>query len=370
MSINPRRTLLEPRGLDAAERSGPFRVETDRALAQFRTRKEELQRGVKRGELTPKVARRIAREAASELREGLIARSETFSASPRSFKDRLNEASNARDRARESASLESLQRETNRLLKTSLIEQEIRNREDEFRGRTYLRPVQGGEPTPTIESLLRYHDQAAIGGDEAAREWSRRQLESRRDLALEPADQRRIDLACDRPDRINPRLVDRYVEQMSVADETDRERFALQAIDARDANACIASYLLARETPEGVGHSWVRRVLNSLDQIPDAALAMLRSWEVQVGAEEAEAARVEAERVLALVEAEAAMPGLTAPGESELDRLTRHDHLPPVAPGESIGLTLQRRGLSEAEFRALQQEEPSETTAEDPSTTA
>ena len=147
------------------------------------------------------------------------------------------------------------------------------------------------------------------------------------------------------------------------------ERFALQAIDARDSNACVASYLLAREAPEEVGSSWVRRVLNGLDQVPDAALAMLRSWEVQVGAEEAEAARTEADRVLSIVEAEAALPGLTAPDESEVDRQTRHDHLPPVAPGESIGLALQRRGLSEAEFRALQQEDQAEETAEEPTTT-
>src|SRR6185437_10047896 len=133
---------------------------------------------------------------------------------PRIFLDRLVEVGNARKRARERQSTEGLQRETNRLLRQTLIEQQLQSRAAEFEGRTFVRPAHGGVPVPTLDALLSFHEMAGNAGDEAAMEWARRQLEGFRTRVVEPQDQRRIDLACDRPDLVNPRLVETYVESL------------------------------------------------------------------------------------------------------------------------------------------------------------
>lgn len=354
MALNPLRTSLETLGLRVSEGRSTFKPEADAALARFRARRDELGAGVRRGELTPRVARRLAAEAAAELRRSLLDRADAFNTVPQAFVDRLSEAASARDRGRESASLEALQRETNRLLRDSLIEQQLRNREEEFRGQTYTRRVAGGDPAPSLDDLLRLHQSATLAGDEAAREWARRQLEAVRPLAPDPEDQRRIDLACDRPDRVNPRLVSRYVEQLERAPDDDLDRFASHAIEARDANACVAAYVLARQAPEGSRHGWVRRVLDGLERFPDTALTTLRGMEADSRAEEAEAARAELELAATIAEAEAAMPALRAPTEEELGRRSRMENLPTAEPAEPIGLVPRRRGLSAEEFAALE----------------
>ncbi|QDV36753.1 hypothetical protein [Tautonia plasticadhaerens] len=354
MALNPLRTNLEALGIRAAQGGSGFKPEADAALARFRARRDELGAGVRRGEVTPKVARRLASEAAAELRRSLLERAEASCSVPRAFLDRLSEAASARDRARESASLEALQRETNRLLRDSLIEQQLRNREEEFRGRTYTRRVAGGDPAPTLDDLLRLHQSATLSGDEAAREWARRQLEALRAIAPNPGDQRRIDLACDRPDRVNPRLVSGYVEELEGVPGDDLDQFTRHAIEARDANACIAAYVLARQSPEGSAAGWVRRVLDGLERFPDAAIATIRGMEADCRAEEAEAARAEVELAATIAEAEAAMPALKAPTEEEMGRRSRMEHLPAAEPAEPIGLVPRRRGLSAEEFAAVE----------------
>ncbi|RUL85734.1 hypothetical protein [Tautonia sociabilis] len=362
MSLTPRRVPLGPIGVRAdeagADASPAFRPEAEAALARFRARRDELQRGVRRGELTPRVARRLAAEAAAALRSALAAEAETFSPTPRAFLDRLAEAADDRRRAREAASLEALQRETNRLLRDSLIEQQLRNREDEFRARTYTRRVAGGDPSPTLDGLLRFHEDASLAGDEAALEWARRQLEAFRPLAPDPDDQRKIDLATDRPDRVNPRLVSRYVEQLDGAPPDDLEAFARHALEARDANACVAAFVLARQAPEGTALGLVRQVLDGLSQFPDAAIATLRCWEADARSADAAAAIAEAERVASIAEQEAALPGVAPPTEAELDRLARIESLPLAAPDEPIGLVPVRRGLSPEEFQTLESTSP------------
>jgi hypothetical protein len=364
MALNPLRKQLGSLGLRVAEASSAFKPEADLALARFRARRDELQAGVHRGELTPKVARRLASEAAAELRRSLSERAEAFSPVPRTFFDRLSEATSVRNRARESSSLEVLQRETNRLLRDSLIEQQLRNREDEFRGQTYHRRVAGGEPSPSLNDLLRFHQSATHAGDDAAREWARRQLEAFRVLTLDPEDQRLIDLACDRPERLNPRLVSRYVEQLDGVPTDDLDDFTQHAIEARDANACVAAYVLARQSPEGTALGWVRRVLDGIDRFPDVAIGALRCWEADSRSEEADAARAEVDLAVNIAEAEASMPALKAPTEEELGRRARIETLPPADPAEPIGLVPRRRGLSNEEFAAVDAQ-PAPVDAED-----
>jgi len=362
MALNPHRTMMiKTPNMEGT--NSPFRAEAEAALERFRARRDELRRLVRRGELTPKVARQQAAEAARQLRAALQERGEQFQASPPLFAERLEHAVGERTRARESSSLEALQRETNKLLRDSLIEQQIQSRASEFKGRAYERPVAGGDAVPTLNSLLQFHEAATAAGDEAAREWARRELEGFRSRVAEPSDQRRIDLACDRPDHVNPRIAERYVEQMEGRSTEELETFVEHALQARDASACVAAFTLARQAPEGSEFHWVRRVLSSLDQFPDSALMTLRGLEAEARQAEAAAAREEAERVAALAEAEAEMPSLQAPSDAEVDRFTRLETLPSVATGQPIGLALDRRGLTPEEYQDAQTAPESESDA-------
>ena len=344
MSLNPLRKELTSAGMAAALQDSPFRAEADAALAGFRAVRADLELRVRRGELTVKVARERAGEAASRLRDLLAPKAEQYSPVPRAFQDRLVQAVEARKLARERGSLEVLQRETNRLLKQTLIEQQLGSRVAEFEGKTFVKPMGGGNPAPTLDSLLRFHEASAQGGDDAGMEWSRRQLEGMRKLVFEPEDARRIDRACERPDQLSPPIVDRYVETLRQAPAEAIEGFVAQALAERDANACTAAFVLAREAPEGGSARWVREVLDGLGEFPDAALNALRGLEAEARAAEAEAARGRAELVIVSAQSDARMHGLEAPSAAEVERMDRARSLPVAAEGEPIGLALGRRG--------------------------
>ncbi|CAN5866576.1 hypothetical protein BH23PLA1_BH23PLA1_09340 [soil metagenome] len=367
MPLNPLRPALGPRGLRTQNTDSPFQSESDAALSGFRVVRQDLERRVQRGDLTLKVARQLAESAANDLRRDLLQKSEGYSPTPRVFLDRLVEAQLYRDRVREGMTIEGLQRETNRLLRQTLIEQQLQARAVEFEGRTFLRPMAGGTPTPTIDSLLALHESASQAGDEAAQEWARRQLEGLRGRSYNEDDIARIDRACDRPDRVNPRLVNQYVEALQGRTAEDLEPFVRQSLQGRDANACIAAFVLARQCPEGVSPSWVRAVLEGLKEFPDAALGTLRAWEADARQVEADEARAQAEHTIALAEAEARFSRVEPPTEAEIERRSRWEARPAAQVGEPIGLTLDRRGLTPEEFQSMNQidteEMPSQPTA-------
>ncbi|HWE38566.1 MAG TPA: hypothetical protein VG406_18490 [Isosphaeraceae bacterium] len=353
MALNPLRDALRQAGAGAFGEATPFRAEADDALIGFRALRDGFERQVRRGDLTPKVARERAAEAAGKLGEALRRQADGYSPAPRAFLDRLVEASNARARAREGLSLEGLQRETNRLLRRSLIEQQLVGRAHEFEGRAFVRPMIGGPPAPTLDSLLDFHETAVHAGDEAAQEWGRRQLEGYRNRVLNADDHRKIDRACDRPEAVNPRTVVGYVEAIRGRGAEELEAFVGQALAAGDASACAAAFVLAREAPEGPRARLVRSVLEGLGSFPDAAIESLRAWEADARRSESEAARAQADFAAALAEAEARFPGLDAPTDAELARRAR-EHARPVArldQGEPIGLALDRRGLDPDELR-------------------
>jgi len=352
MALNPLRDALAQSGLRASRNDSPFKAETDASLAAFQAIGRELKRRVDLGDLTPKVAREQAAEAAGRVRDDLLKRSEGYSPAPRAFSDRLIEAANARKRARENMSLEGLQRETNRLLRHGLIEQQITTRAAEFEGRAFVRPVGGGTPAPTLHSLLAFHDSALNAGDDTAQEWGRRQLESFRSRVIDPEDVHKIDRVCDRPDQVNPRIVGTYVDAMQGRDAAEMETFVAHSIEGRDANACMAAFVLARQAPEGLSLRWVRSTLNGLNEFPDAALASLRAWEADARRDEADAARAQAEYAAEVAQAEARYPGLEAPSPAALAQHARMMSRPLAASGESIGLAGDRRGLTPEEFQA------------------
>jgi hypothetical protein len=358
MALNPFREALGQAGLRAFHHDSTFKADADAALAQYQALHDDLERQVRRGDLTLKVAREKAAASAAQLRATLHERAGGYSPVPRVFLDRLIETSNARKWAREHLSMEGLQRETNLLLRQGLVEQQLQNRAVEFEGKTFVRSMAGGLPAPTLDRLLAFHETASLAGDETAREWARRQLEGFRTRVTAPEDQHLIDLACDRPELVNPRLVSRYMEVLHEGDARSLEAFVTQALDGHDANACVAAFLLARRSPEGTRPRWVRQVLDGLKDFPDAALSTLRPLEAEARGEDAQAARAQADYAIALAEAQVNFPSLESPSEAELERQARVQAKPLAQWDEPIGLALDRRGATPEEYAALLKPNP------------
>lgn len=343
--LNPLRDLLTGAGIEARDHASPFQAQAEAALSEFRSIRGDLERQVRRGDITIKVARERTSAAAENLKSNLLKQAESFSATPRAFLDRLVDADKARKKARESLSIEGLQRETNKLLRQHLVEQQLQTRVAEFEGKTFVRPLIGGVSAPTLDTLLSFHSNAANAGDDVAVEWSRRQLEGFRTKVFGDDDQRKIDLATNRPDRVNPRLVGVYVDAMGGRPPEELDTFVEKALEEKDANACIASFVLARQEPEGPACPWVRKVLGSLGEFPDAALSTLRGLEADARASEAEAAKAQARFAIARAESEVSLDGVVSPTERDLERIHKIQARPIARPGESIGLNLSRRGV-------------------------
>jgi hypothetical protein len=344
MPFNPFREALGEAGFRAFEHESTFKPEADAALARFQAIRGDLERQVRRGDMTVKVAREKAEAAAAQLKTSLKSSADGYSATPRVFLERLLQASDTRKRSREHMSLEGLQRETNRLLRLALVEQQLQNRAAEFEGKTHVRKLPGGQPVATLDSLLSFHSTAQNAGDEAATEWARRQLEAMRSRITDAADLRRIERACDRPEVVNPQIVATYMEALQGSEFGEMERFVAHALEGRDANACVAAFLMARGEPGGMGKRWVRDVLNGLGAFPDAALATLRTLEADARGAESEAARAQADYAGAVAEAEARLTGIETPSEDEVARAQRVRSRPVAKLGEPIGLALDRRG--------------------------
>ncbi len=341
MPLNP---LRQPVKLDAlGEISQPFQREVDTVLGRFRAVRDDLKQQVRQGELTLKSAREKAAAAARDLRAELTERSKDPSPVPRLFLDRLVESANARVRALHSQSIESLQRETNRLLRENLIEQQIQARNAEFQTKTYVRPIAGGASAPTLGGMLAFHETATLAGDEAAREWARRHLEAMRERVIDTDELRKIDLACDRPDQVNPRLIASYAEMIRDRSPEELELFVTEALATRDANACAAAFVVARNQTEPTRLRWVRQVLAGLSEFPDQALSALRAWETEARTAETTVAQSMAARAVSAIEVDARLLDVDVPTEAELERQARDQARPIASYLEPIGLTAQKR---------------------------
>ena len=122
----------------------------------------------------------------------------------------------------------------------------------------------------------------------------------------------------------------------------------------------MAVFMLARQTPEGNRPRWVRMVLNGVGSFPDSALNTLRTLEAEARAEDAEAARAQADYAIAVAESMAQLTGVEAPTDEELERQARLQSKPVIRPGEPIGLALERRGFTADEFAAMGGTDPEE----------
>jgi hypothetical protein len=96
MALNPFREALGLAGLRAFKHESSFKPEADLALSRFQSFRDDLERQVKRGDLTVKVARERAEAAAAQLKDDLARRVEGYSPVPRVFRERLVEGSNNR----------------------------------------------------------------------------------------------------------------------------------------------------------------------------------------------------------------------------------------------------------------------------------
>lgn len=341
MPLNPLKQSVDLQTL--ANITHPFQSEVDAALARFRTVRDSIKDQVRQGEITLKVAREKTVRAANDVRSTLNDKSKDPSPVPRVFLDRLVEASNSRRKAAQNQSLESLQRETNRLLRLNLVEQQIQARGAEFETKTYVRAIAGGAAGPTLESLLDFHEASTIAGDEPAREWARRHLEMMREQVIEPQDQRKIDLACDRPDQINQRLISAYVTAIRDRTPEELETFVNQSLESNDSNACAAAFVVARSLPDPTQYRWVRNLLSGLHQFPDQALNALRTWEAEARASEASTAQALATRAISAVEVDARLMDVEPPSEADLERLARDQSKPVANFDEPIGLAPKKR---------------------------
>ena len=344
-------------GLDAQRQSTPFAERTDAEIAHFQSVRDDLVRQVRRGDLTVKVARERAVAAAEGAKIALKRQAEGFSPTPRAYLDRLIETTTARKLARENSSLESLQRETNRLLRESVVEMRLVARAAEFEAKTFARPMTGGSPAPTLDGLLALARSSGEAGDEVASEWSRRQLEAIRAQVTEASDLRRIDLATDRPDVVNTRLVESYLAALDGQPIDALRTFIHQSIESGDANACVAAFALVRQFPAASDDpsavEATRHVLTNLSRFPDAALTTLRGWEAEARQLDTEAAQAQVGFAAARLDAESRLPGVENPTTAEVDRSSRVEAKPLVLPGEAIGLTLARRGQMPGDFDSL-----------------
>lgn len=365
MPLNPK-TAAQRASFDALNSSNPLRDQADAALAAFRQTRDDLKQQVKRGELTPKIARQRASQSAAELRASLEKRAQEQQATPAdAFLNKLVEVEAQRQAT---PPLEALQQETNRLLRQNLVEQQLQSRLQEFESQAFVRPLNGGRAAPTLQSLLAFHDQATLADDQAAREWARRELEAHRSRVVLQEDRRRIDTACDRPDRVNPAIVSRYLEALENASHDQIERFVTEALQSRDASACCAAFAIARQTTTTAGNlnpeenPLARLVLEGVSRFPDQALASLKQWEAQRQQAEALDVQKAVEAVAALAESESRLSYLKAPSESFLRNQDRMAALPIAEPDQPIGLTLSYRGRAAAEPGLLQEAEPAEST--------
>ena len=214
--LNPLRDKLSLAGRESQDRSSPFRVEAESALSLvFGLPEVDLERQVRRGDLTVKVARERAAAASARpprpAPEGVRGVQPDPSGLPRSpGRGRqgpqagegisLDRGPPARDQqAAPPAPGRAAVAGPGRRVRGEDLPPPDRPGASRRRRSMACSPSTG----PSSDS-----------GDEVALEWSRRQLEGIRNRVFNDDDLRKIDLATDRPDRVNPRLIDVYVEAM------------------------------------------------------------------------------------------------------------------------------------------------------------
>src|SRR5687768_17387257 len=124
MALKPFDNAVVTAGIRAFAVESAFKPAAEAAQERFRARKADLEQQVKDGTLGPKVFREKVAEAAAELRKDLAHRLDELAEAPDPFADPITKALALRERPYQST--EDLIRETNGLLRQSLVETEIR----------------------------------------------------------------------------------------------------------------------------------------------------------------------------------------------------------------------------------------------------
>lgn len=307
----------------------------DDAVRYFEGRRADVLARVRSGDVTPKAAREELAGYAAQIREHLTGNARGLAARSPVFFDVAVKAKEARDRANASPAPDALQRETVRLLRELVVEQQMTTRKAEFEGRAFARRSTTAAPAPTIASVLAFHKRSVEANDDAAVEWSRRQLEALRPLTIDPAELHKIDVATMRPGSPVPHLAETMVERLK-ADPWRIEGFVNEVTKAGaggDATAALAAGMLAREAfeaAEGNGAAvpaWAGDFAAKLAGLPTAALAHLVEGLTRDREAEVEASVAHAEHALSTIDRDAALKGVEAPTNAELQAAERGRYL-------------------------------------------
>lgn len=260
----------------------PNKIKTrlESRLSDFRDRREQLIGLVREGEMTLRFANARVRELAeglgSEIRndlDGLFQNRSVLATS-------LQKSVQLKNKAQ---SVDEIQRQSLELLKANLVELQINNRRVEFESKTYDRNATNQLPTPSIDKLFGLLTEASQARDDAAIEWSKRQLEQLQPYVVSENLKDRIDLACDRPDRINHRIVAKYKEQIQEHINNPEMLIALldKALSVRDANACLAVYKMIRVHSDEISEEFQSQIAGRIEQFSEVVLNYVSEFERQ-----------------------------------------------------------------------------------------
>lgn len=232
---------------NALSRSIPekLRESLELRLTEFKNRRDELAGMVSEGELTLKFANSRTRELAAELNAEIKQAILKHDQNRPVLADSLQKSKSMKLKP---PGADEIQRQSLEMLRANLVELQIANRKSEFESRSFVRNATNQMPTPSVDKLFEMIQDGLKNRDSAAVEWSRRQLEQLRPVVTSENLQQRIDIACDRPDTVNPRILENYRQSISAYLDQPQVILTLldRAVELKDANACIAVYETVR----------------------------------------------------------------------------------------------------------------------------
>jgi hypothetical protein len=304
-----------------------FRAEADATVGDIRGVRDALVAQIKAGDLTPKQAREALAKLTAKAKEDLSVRAASYTTVPAHFDGIIRDALAAKQRAVRNAAGDELLRENNRLLRESILEQQIINRRAEFESQAAA--VDTGRAAasnqPTVPGMLNYLEVSQ--GDPAAALWARRELGRLRLMTGNPEARDAIDRAVTQPGDVNERVVGQHLATLAGLNPNQRSEFIEQAVASGDSSRCVAAYRLVQETcqtsPEGSPWlPWMTSTIRALasDQFPAAAVEGVERFYTQTRYAESHAATVNLTAALDVADDLAAMKGVEAPSQGDLAR--------------------------------------------------
>jgi hypothetical protein len=270
--LTPRKMNIEMKSAELVSRiPAPIRPAIEPKLNDFQARRTDLIQLVREGEMTNKAANARARELAESIQTDLRDQVSQLKSTTPKLSETIRRAEKERSRPK---SPEQMQAESIELLRANLIELQITNRRAEFESKTYVKNGANQVAAPSVEKLFDHLNQALRNMDDAAAEWSRRQLEQMRPFVAAPEVAEQIDIATSRPGRLNDRIIDKYRSQLAAL-ATQKpglvEALLEKAIEVGDANACVAVYETVRANASQFTEKTIESVGNRLVLFPPAA---------------------------------------------------------------------------------------------------